>query len=567
MKYKVFFIMLIITVVLMSLVSFGGYYLIGQEMQGIAVDGLKAADPVKAIVNGFEAEYLKVSLITGALACAFIAIASLIFAGAIFKHVDMLTKSTGEISIGQLAVKAHSKGLTGKIGDGVNKVVKNLKTILCEINKISEQNKSLAETLARSVEQTDKAANEIAVAITDVASNTSDQAKTINKARQSTDVMTNNSNEIALRAKETQEIANNMISVIQESTEIFVKLTDKLKNTAEVSMSVAGEAESLYKEADKIKNIVTAVTEISEKTNLLALNAAIEAARAGEHGKGFAVVADEVRKLAEQSSKSTEEIKVLIQNIIESIHEITSKTQAEAARINEDIKFADQSKETFNQVETTTRDTYNSVKHIFELAEQSSALVRDIDSLMDKVSAAAEDTVAFTEQVSASAQEQSAAMQETGELIRNMRDIAGNIDAKLYEFISKIKISAKQEAMVQEGFNNLKSIVSEINSKHMSLESIHPYLQEQLKHYKQFEFFGMFNDNGRLTTASDLSIMDGADCSYRPYYREAIRGADFKSEPYISAYSFNYCISISIPLRDAAGRINGVMLADICIED
>lgn len=554
MKYKVFFIMLAVTAVLLLLLSTGGYYLMGNGLQGAAG-------------SDFKAEYIKIELITGGILCIAVAASALILFASTVKPIKKLVDSTNEISEGQLAIKAYNKGVTARVGDGVNKVVKNLKTIICEINKISEQNKSLADTLARSIEQTDKAANEIAVAITDVASNTGEQAKDIVQARQSTDTMTENSGKIAAKAKETQVIADEMIRVIDDSSHIFVKLTDKLRNTAEVSLGVAGEAEVLFKKADKIRDIVTAVTEISEQTNLLALNAAIEAARAGEHGKGFAVVADEVRKLAEQSSKSTEEIKVLIQNIIESIRGITSKTQAEVERINEDIKFADQSKETFNKVAATTQNTYDSVQQIFELAEQSAALVQNVDKLMDKVSASAEDTVAFTEQVSASAQEQSAAMDETSDLIRKMKEAADGIDSKLNEFISKIKVSSKQEAMLQDGFKALKSIVSEIESKKLDLESISPYLKEKQKSYKQLEFIALFDDKGRVTTATDLAVVDGNDYSYRPYYKEAIKGAEFKSKPYISAYSYNYCISISMPLKDSMGRINGVIMADICIEE
>ncbi|OGO78699.1 MAG: hypothetical protein A2Y23_08540 [Clostridiales bacterium GWB2_37_7] len=565
MKYKVLFITMTLMVFLILAVGFGGYYLMNQELQSLA-DSMKATDPLQTAVNGFKAAFLQISALTVALICIIILIFTFIITRIIIEPIKKLEVSAGEISIGQIAIKAYNRGLTGIIGNSINKVVKNLKTILSEINKISEQNKNLADILSKSVEQTDRATSEIANAITDVASNTSNQAKNIMEAKSNTQIMTDNSQEIARKAKETQIIANNMIEVIGDSAAVFAKLTDKLKNTAEVSIGVASKVETLHKEADKIKSIVTTVTEISERTNLLALNAAIEAARAGEHGRGFAVVSDEVRKLAEQSARSSEEIRHLIENIMQSINEITNKTKEEVIRINEDISFADQSKYTFDEVAKTTKNTYDSVQHIFTLAEQSTNVVQTVNTLMDQVASSADDTVAFTEEVSASAQEQSAAMQETAELIRNMKDIANHIDAKLYEFISKIKITDKQQKVVQDSFKVLEDIVEDIISKNMKLENIAPYLMEQQKLYKQFELIGLFNDKGRLITATELSLVSDIDYSYRPYYREAIKGVEFKSEPYISSYSYNYCISISIPYKDAAGKIVGVVLADICIE-
>jgi methyl-accepting chemotaxis protein len=567
MKFKELFITLGLAILLVAVVSFGSYYLMNQELQGIATLSANSAEPLKDAVNSFRESYLQVVLMTGVLIGIIILSATLVIAGIIIKPMKKLAESAGEISLGQLAIKAHNKGFTGVIGHNINKVVNNLKTILCEINKISEQNKSLADTLSKSVEQTDRASSEIANAITDVASNTGEQSKNIMKAKDSTGIMTQNSLEIAKKAKETQEIAKDMLEVIQNSSTVFNNLTEKLKTTAEVSIGIAGKVQNLYNEADKIKNIVTTVTEISERTNLLALNAAIEAARAGEHGKGFAVVSDEVRKLAEQSARSSEEIRQLIQSIIESINEITNNTQQEVTRINEDIAFADRSKGAFEEVAKTTQNTYNSVEHIFELAEQSSALVENVNRLMDDVSASAEETVAFTEEVSASAQEQSAAMQETAELIRNLKDIANNIDTKLYDFISKVKITDKQQNMVKDGLKALSSMVTEVHGKEMSLEAISPYLTEQQKVYKQFELICLFDDKGRVAASTELSLISENDYSYRPYYREAIKGVDYKSEPYISAFSYNYCITVSIPYKDTAGRITGVIMADICIED
>lgn len=62
----------------------------------------------------------------------------------------------------------------------------------------------------------------------------------------------------------------------------------------------------------EIDKLVSAIEDVSFRTNLLALNAAVEAARAGDKGAGFAVVADEVRMLAQSSQKAAKDIRSLI---------------------------------------------------------------------------------------------------------------------------------------------------------------------------------------------------------------------------------------------------------------
>jgi methyl-accepting chemotaxis protein len=72
---------------------------------------------------------------------------------------------------------------------------------------------------------------------------------------------------------------------------------------------------SLAEQAQAIGEIITAVNDIAEQTNLLALNAAVEAARAGETGRGFAVVAGEIKSLAEQSKRSTVQVRQILGEI------------------------------------------------------------------------------------------------------------------------------------------------------------------------------------------------------------------------------------------------------------
>ncbi|MDQ7043235.1 MAG: methyl-accepting chemotaxis protein [Sulfurimonas sp.] len=133
---------------------------------------------------------------------------------------------------------------------------------------------------------------------------------------------------------------NNTIGDITNTT--IIELKDMINDTANRIYSVSSKEnemveslQTLVVNANETKDILSAIGDIAEQTNLLALNAAIEAARAGEHGRGFAVVADEVRKLAERTQKSLGESTATINILIQSIADSSDSLNKNAQEVND----------------------------------------------------------------------------------------------------------------------------------------------------------------------------------------------------------------------------------------
>ncbi len=120
-----------------------------------------------------------------------------------------------------------------------------------------------------------------------------------------------------------------------------------------------------------ISEVLVAIDEIADRTQLLSLNASIEAARAGEAGRGFAVVANEVGKLAQSSAEYADKIKLQIRENIKNV---------EAGSIY--VGNVSQSlKEIFSRIEDTTEMTGIIAEEFSGLTSKSSIAEEQLKEL------------------------------------------------------------------------------------------------------------------------------------------------------------------------------------------
>ena len=154
------------------------------------------------------------------------------------------------------------------------------------------------------------------------------------------------------------ESLNTVSESISQAINKMSTLESQILRTHEGEVSLSHNLQSLTTNAEDIKNILTIISDISDRTNLLALNAAIEAARAGEHGRGFAVVADEVRKLAESTQKSLTEINASVNIIVQSISDASSSVDENAKIALELVDISENLQETLNSANEEIKMTH-----------------------------------------------------------------------------------------------------------------------------------------------------------------------------------------------------------------
>jgi len=159
---------------------------------------------------------------------------------------------------------------------------------------------------------------------------------------------------------------------VEDASRTLDYIVENTVSNSQSAMGLVERMEEIRSRLADIRGILGEIESISKQTNLLALNAAIEAARAGEAGRGFAVVADEVRHLSARTNQFSQEIRLKVGNVNDSV------VSAQAA-INElaskDMNFTLQAKE---QVDRTMSEVKQVNERMATAIADMQAIAREL---------------------------------------------------------------------------------------------------------------------------------------------------------------------------------------------
>ena len=215
--------------------------------------------------------------------------------------------------------------------------------------------------------------------------------------------------------------ANDAVKIAKGGQEVVDKAIREVKVIAETVETALTLVKDLGKQSEKIGDIVTAINDIADQTNLLALNAAIEAARAGEHGRGFAVVADEVKKLAERTSASTTEIGDMIGSIRDGVTKTVEFMDTARDKVTTGVEFSSQASIALEEIIGSIDHLHSGVHQIATAIEEMSATTDEIARDINQISVVSKETCSSSEEISRAAAGLSALSERLEGAVRNFK--------------------------------------------------------------------------------------------------------------------------------------------------
>ncbi|HKJ97331.1 MAG TPA: methyl-accepting chemotaxis protein [Desulfotignum sp.] len=275
-------------------------------------------------------------------------------------------------------------GLAAMVRD-LNAGVDTLSGASGELNRISEDMGTGADTSVARVNSVASAAEQMSMNMDSVAAAMEEAATNVKTVSEGTRDMQTSLDRVAENSGKTRDIT--------------VKAVDRARLTSE-------RVQKLDRAAEEIDKVTDTIASISSQTNLLALNATIEAARAGDAGKGFAVVANEIKDLASQTAGATEEIAENIREIKEQIQGAVTEIQDISAIINDINQFVGENAQAIaSQSDTTRAMTQNigqvsaGIQEVNENVAQSSQVSGQVASEISDVLTAAENIRSLSDNV------------------------------------------------------------------------------------------------------------------------------------------------------------------------
>ncbi|BFH65747.1 methyl-accepting chemotaxis protein [Paenibacillus azoreducens] len=356
------------------------------------------------------------------------------------KPLKLVNEKIAEIALsgGDLTGRLDYSGKDeiGEISNSLNAMLETLQSIIKDVRHASRSVLSSSSKLVENTKETASTTEEITRQGTSIeqgattsVQSTMDASHAINEMSVGVQRIAVSAEDLANVATETEKEAASGVNFIQQVSKQMAQISDSVSSTVEI-------VSNLKDRSSHIEKIVSAITEISNQTNLLSLNASIEAARAGEHGRGFSVVAGEIRKLAEHSSASAGQIFGLLQDIMKDSQETEHAMQQVTNEVLTGQKKMEEAIESFENILKSTQKVAWQVQEVSAVSEQMAAGSEEIAASVTEMATIAEESLTGVKAVNDMTAKQSSLVQE----VASLTDLLSKDSRSLEALVMKFKV-------------------------------------------------------------------------------------------------------------------------------
>lgn len=390
---------------------FNELFAILEEDQGGQTDQLLVWSENTSLYANVATNIMAVLLtltLLAALALVFYALTQL------FSPLRKLMGLMQHLSSGQLSVDIPFIGRTDEMGHMAGILEFFKETLIKQKDKAEEERQELVRKEEESIYVQNKTkAFDIRSSemIQMLISASKDLNKTANQMISASSETIDASHIVNSGAKEANDNVQLVAAASQQLGASSNEIAHQITGVAQKASRASAEAETTSVQinelnllADSIGDVIGAIKEIAEQTNLLALNATIEAARAGEAGKGFAVVADEVKKLASETAQKTveidervakiqEAIKLTVegvQRIIGDVKEIDHATGAVAGAVEQQNAATAEIGRNVNAASSRTQAVFGNISDVMKNAEDTTEAALGLNKSAENLAVIAE---------------------------------------------------------------------------------------------------------------------------------------------------------------------------------
>jgi len=210
------------------------------------------------------------------------------------------------------------------------------------LNQLAAAKKELidqADEIANVVEVLYSSGARISEALSELASNAQETLSAVTETTTIVEQVRQTAEVSSHKARKVAEDAQVVLQISERGQKATDQTVDGMKHIRDQMGAIADGMFKLSNQSNLIGEIIAAVDDLAQQSNLLSVNASIEAAKAGEYGRGFAVVAQDVKNLSKESKEATAHVRSILNEIVNATASATMSTElgSKAVAAGEDV--------------------------------------------------------------------------------------------------------------------------------------------------------------------------------------------------------------------------------------